>query len=386
MSAGHSQRFMGKSWLTMLQPGRYRVSYRAKWTAFEPDQFWKAYLYVSVPNQEDGKERTFFTNVASSNCWATERGEAFLGKPANYARLASPGSYAYYAVDVEVRFPTYVSASAIVDTNRDGDHRFYLDHIKITCTEPYSDRTLEKWLKVTKPGDAEAVLDDVLTEVLDEDAEPTPAADLGRKLQPLRVPRGAAPEKILEVRGVHARLYRVSDTLGCEIAYDLPGDYRSLYAYDAVVLANFDLAFTSWQQRRMLHDFVKDGGRLVVLGGISTLGHGAMQNTYVEEMLPVRLTGDREVVKCAAPVPLGPAPGEAYEDGAALDWRHAVDCADDVQIVAYAGEAPIAAMHGYDNGTVGVFTGTVLGRMEGATPFWERDSWTRLLRELVGRD
>ncbi len=378
-TSGHSHRFMGKSYLTLLQPGRYAFRYRIRWTGDAPDRFWRAMLYVTVPGQQDGKELTFRTQLANPACWESEAGKVFAAPLAARTKLEPAGPYHYYTVEAEVRFPTYVSAAAIVDTNCDGDHRLYLDHIRIKAVESYSDRKQEAWSAVTKPGDLEGALPDLMAELQAPAAEQAPKG--GRDLEPLRTPLGQAPQKVLEVRGVQARPYRVREVTGADIAYDLPADYRTLYAYDALVLANFDCGFTSWHQRRMLYEFVRDGGRLVILGGISALGQGAMQNTYLEELLPVALRGAGEVVRCEPPLPLEAVPGEA---AGVIFWRHEVSPRDGSETLARAGAVPVALCSSAGKGHVAVFTGTTLGGGTAeATPFWETPSWERLLQRIV---
>ncbi len=381
MKMGHSARFMGRTWLTLLQPGKYRVRYRIKWTGDKPDQLWKAHLYVTVPDQEGGKEKNFVTEIASPNCWEGATAKAFLPVPIPevYKKMGPAGAYAYYDVEADVRRPTYISASAIVDTSRDGEHRFYLDHIKIDTLEAYTDHTLEQWLersnsnKVVKVDDLDALLN-----------PPDDPPELADKPAARRMPNGKTPSKVLEVRGVQARPYRVGRIIPSDVVYDLPSEAGKLFAYDAVVLANFDFAFTRWQQRRLLRDFVQAGGRLVILGGISTLGQGAMKNTYLEEMLPVTLMGDSEVAPCATPVLLGGKPGKAYDDRPALFWLHKVTFLPKTEVIAYAGTAPVAGFQAFGKGQVGVFSGTVLGEsVAGAKPFWETESWEKLLNRMV---
>jgi hypothetical protein len=382
MKMGHGARFMGRTWLTMLQPGKYRVRYRIKWTGDKPDQLWKAHLYVTVPNQEGGKEQNFATEIASPNCWDGDAAKDFLPVPIPdaYRKMEPAGAYAYYEVEADVRYPTYISASAIVDTSRDGEHRFYMDHIKIDTLEAYTDSKLEQWMASAKSNTGEKV--DEVDALLNppDDIPPQPAAAVAR-----RQPNGKTPLKVLEVRGVQARFYRVGEIVPSDTVYDLPADAARLFDYDAVVLANYDFAFTSWQQRRNLRDFVRDGGRLVILGGIATLGQGAMKNTYLEEMLPVTLKGDSEVVPCATPVLLGGKSGKPYDDRPALFWLHNVTFLPKAEVMAYAGAEPVAAFQAYGKGRVGVFAGTVLGEpAAGERAFWETESWTKLLNRMVG--
>jgi uncharacterized membrane protein len=220
-------------------------------------------------------------------------------------------------------------------------------------------------------ADLEAMAEAVDRSAPDEDAKP------------LRRPEGAAPSRVLEVRGVHARPYGIAELKPASVAYDLPKEHRSLYAFDCVVLANFDCSFTSWRQRRMLRDFVADGGRLVVLGGIATLGQGGMKNTYLEDMLPVKLAGSREVVPCRPRARLMIERQGAREAGIVL-WRHDLPPRDGAEVLATAGGRPVALRRRFGKGVVCVFTGTTLGD-DRARPgaFWRTRGWSELLRHMI---
>jgi len=202
----------------------------------------------------------------------------------------------------------------------------------------------------------------------------------------LRTPQGQAPGSGLLVRGLFWQPYGVEGAPGVtwKAVYRLPATHEEAYAADVIVMANVDFSRSDLRTRRILRDWVLDGGRLVVLGGSETLGQGGVPNTYIEELLPVRLKGAFEVVRCEPPLELGL--GKAAPDAArpALFWRHDVLPVDDAQVLAWAGEHPAGLWRSVGKGRVYVFAGTVLGTGDGAcTPFWETPFWAGLIERMA---
>ena len=181
-----------------------------------------------------------------------------------------------------------------------------------------------------------------------------------------------------------ADLYGIPPKSAASVAYQLPDDLTKLCEFDSVVLANVDLTYSTLGQRAAIKEFVDAGGRLVVLGGIATLGNGAMAGTFLEDMLPVQLVAVREVRECSPPAVLADAAGKPLAGQPAVFWRHMVQPKPGVTTVAKAGETPIAVAGTFGKGKVIVFTGTVLGPgRSDATPFWETPAWQSLLGRLL---
>ncbi|MGE3706591.1 MAG: hypothetical protein AB7I13_15070, partial [Vicinamibacterales bacterium] len=76
------------------------------------------------------------------------------------------------------------------------------------------------------------------------------------------------------------------------LASGFPSSRETLFAYDALIVANVEADFFSRAQLQLLADFVSErGGGLLVMGGKSFV-QGGLTGTPVEEVLPVEL-GDR---------------------------------------------------------------------------------------------
>ena len=145
-----------------------------------------------------------------------------------------------------------------------------------------------------------------------------------------------------------------------------------------------DFRTTDYGVRKVVKDFVDDGGRLVLLGGNRTLGEGGLKGTYLDELSPFALRGPNEVVRCEPPLLLGPEAGRSYPDHPSIFWRHDLSLKPHARPLAYAGKLPIAASWTAGKGTVFVFAGTTLGEGDAKQkPFWEAASWRDLTVRLM---
>ncbi|OPZ85631.1 MAG: hypothetical protein BWY76_01334 [bacterium ADurb.Bin429] len=334
--------YFGRTWMGLLAPGRYVPRIRIK---LEDD---------SAPDTIDRQAVTIYvkrhTKVLPGVNFSTD-----AAMPPE-RRLIVDGKYHYYTLpEWECTEMTTMGVYGIpISRESSADNRFLWDHVIIEQLEQYTDADLEA--KV-------------------------PAVD---KPKGLRAPNGAAPAKLLQVKGLFWQPYGVADAVTCANSYLLPASYEELYAYDAVVCVNVDFSTSDYAMRKRLKDFVTDGGRLVILGGPFTLGVGGVQGTYLDDMLPFTLTGRAELIPCAPPLLLGRQPGKPYPDSPALLWRHAITAKPGIVIDAYAGTTPIAARKTTGNGQVVIFAGTVQGDPQGeAKPFWACESWRALLRQLL---
>jgi uncharacterized membrane protein len=69
-----------------------------------------------------------------------------------------------------------------------------------------------------------------------------------------------------------------------------PSDKAELFKYKAIILGSVEASFFTFDQLRMISDFVSQrGGGFLMLGGKSSFGQGAYLNTPIEDILPVTL-------------------------------------------------------------------------------------------------
>jgi hypothetical protein len=336
--------YWGRTWLGSFLPGKYRISVRVK---FSDEQ---------QPARRQSMSATVYV-IADKTTTTTTSFDSDPDKAPAERRLILDGKYHDYVVqEIELKQTCMLHVIGGANAPDPVGNRFFSDHIIVAQLARYRDTQLAEWFPEQKPAG-------------------------------LRAPQGRRPQKVLQVRGLHWAYYGLDAVApGAEGKYALPTKYEDLYAYDALVLTNFDLLGAGYPTRRMLRSFIEDGGRLVILGGPMSLGQGGLAGTCLEEALPFTLTegNDAEVAPCTPPLLLGAGPGRSFADKPALFWRHEVTLRPGAYPLAYAGATPIAARQGLGRGLVTVFAGTVLGTPPaGTTPFWKTTSWGTLLQQLV---
>ena len=197
---------------------------------------------------------------------------------------------------------------------------------------------------------------------------------------------GAAGLDLLIVKGFYHQAYQVPRAVTAVApdarvtectSRDLPKDYKDIFRFDVIVLA--DMGADAWDANghKRLADYAKAGGRLVVLGGPFTLGQGFFKCTALESVLPIHVRPGRDIYKLSPPLVLGPQKSASFRGDPLLYYYHAVEPKPDADVGLWAGNLPVLFEQQVGKGSVAAFIGTVLGeaRQETQTPFWEWDNW-----------
>jgi len=220
-------------------------------------------------------------------------------------------------------------------------------------------------------------------------AKATPAVPEG-----LRV--GGQPGlDILVFKGLHHYAYRIADAVKTAApkaritqitgrAKDMPKGHRGFFGYDIIILADYGDGLSA-EAHRYIADFVRAGGKLLVLGGIGCLGQGFYKSSPIEAVLPVTVRAARDIYRAPKPLPLGKKRGAAYRGRPLLYYFHAVKPRADARALMWAGELPVLWRRSVGKGKSLVFVGTALGEAQkkGETPFWEWDRWPETLGEAI---
>lgn len=336
---------IGKWWTGPYPPGRYRLGVRLKWTdpaaAATPQS-----LSLRVLGDKE-------LPLLPEPCVLVTPGHP--SPPPNSRPLGERGSYRDYDLGtIDLRRTGLITFDGTAATTRVGQHTLYAEAFTVRLLERHTDAQLAGVAESAKPPG-------------------------------LRTPAGATPQQVLLVRGLFSGLYGLERVTPVTSVYAVPDSHAELYAYDAVVLSNTETGAMSLECRRRLHDYVRDGGRLVMLGGNRAFGPGHMAATFLADLCPFAVTGTDEVVRCAPPLPLRPlpAPGDT-PDAPLLFWRHDLVPKPAATVLATAGHSPVAAWTTAGKGRVYAFAGTVLGEpAAGQTPFWTTATWTALLKQMV---
>ncbi len=108
--------------------------------------------------------------------------------------------------------------------------------------------------------------------------------------------RAAAEDENLALvtllRQAEGKLFRQGVESGEVLKRGFPLDKPELYQFKALILGSIEASFFSFDQLRLISDFVSErGGGLLMLGGRNSFGQGGYVNTPLEDVLPVGLRG-----------------------------------------------------------------------------------------------
>ncbi|MBI4025226.1 MAG: hypothetical protein HY360_09625 [Verrucomicrobia bacterium] len=228
--------------------------------------------------------------------------------------------------------------------------------------------------------------------------------------------------KILVLKGLYNLLYQLDETqkkypgLMREVknvyvrkdfnygfyADDFPSTTGEILQFDAIILANADIESVREEGVRLLCNYVKNGGGLVVLGGYHSYGLSAIYDTPLGAMLPVKsaafdlqpfgaaeTNSTSRFMSSGAPLQAAPA-NTLFTANLKWDlkprcyWQHRVKPASDAQVHVTAGAEPFLVSSQAGKGRIAAVTGTVLGSPpDGSLPFWEWESWPELLARII---
>jgi uncharacterized membrane protein len=171
-----------------------------------------------------------------------------------------------------------------------------------------------------------------------------------------------------------------------------PETPEKLFTHNLLVFCDVDATSFTLRQKRMIVEYVKRGGGLLILGGHKSFERGGIRDSLFEELLPVTCAGGD-----LPPLKHSPAgalltkgadhPLNAYLDLSAQPacyYQHLFTPRPGAVTVLAAGDAPAVVAGRYGQGRVACVGLTCLGDPpEGQTPFWTWSAWTMFLRDLV---
>ncbi|MFH0795759.1 MAG: glutamine amidotransferase [Candidatus Omnitrophota bacterium] len=183
---------------------------------------------------------------------------------------------------------------------------------------------------------------------------------------------------------------------GSSLSY-FPGTAEEFYQYDLVVLNNIPAEAISYDGKLFLRHYLKQGGKVLVIGGFLSLGNGDYKDTVLEEILPVSLKGNYDLTKFNRWEKLtpgfSPSPkdkslfsGISWKDEPVVLWYQDVFPKDGAKVLIYAGEEkkPFLTVRSYGKGKCAVINGLALGKPgNNETGFWEWSGWPKLLARLL---
>jgi len=170
---------------------------------------------------------------------------------------------------------------------------------------------------------------------------------------------------------------------------EFPGSYESLLQYDVLVLDNIHASYLGAKRRVMIADFVRAGGGVLIFGGYCNLSLGADHNTYLEDLMPVRIAGFKQILQDNNGLPLKiekpeRLPGIAWTSAPQAFTVDVSPLKDGAEVWMTAGGKPALVAGRYGKGRVLVFMINPHGDYGAqARPYWKSAAWPRILAACV---
>jgi len=188
---------------------------------------------------------------------------------------------------------------------------------------------------------------------------------------------------------------------------------ESLEGYDAIVMLDADAHCLGEDGQRRVVEFVRQGGGLVMMGGLYAFGRGRLNGSPLEELLPVELTGTDDLKKAETPLhwvrkaenditakmSTGLLADEWYWRIPATLYYHEVRPREGASVllsgvplaeppwqgdIERLPQAPMLVTGTAGKGRVACFMGTPLGiPPQNVVAFWEWPHWPELLQRIV---
>ena len=325
-----------------IPAGKYKVTARVRrLPAGSPIQF-SANIYENVPQKKGLAARPGSKKSKQFN----------LQNPdGEYQEVVLAEDYEHHAAGIASVF--LGGAAASLNNDKDKNPKLLFDWVKIERLENYTDSMIA----------ASSGLPDSVDAVV------------------------GARESVLWVRGLYDNLLGLDEAILKEFPTgkidkmyqrDFKPTKDSLAAFGTLILPNVPVDYLQMPARKVIRDWVKSGGHLVILGGSVAFGQGGMVGTYLEEILPVEIRKKADVFAPDKPLQLkGGSMGTVY-------YLHDHAAKPGAEVLLTAGGYTLASRISVGKGTCTAFSGTVLGASASeADAFWRKPLWVDELASMI---
>jgi uncharacterized membrane protein len=227
---------------------------------------------------------------------ATAPRRTLAGSAVTVELLVRANSVSQKSLTVELTEDSHALKSQTVPIQ--GSESAEVARISFTPSSP----GLHRYRVAARPVEGEPVLEnnsqDLLVEV--EDARPKILYIEGEPRWEYGKLRGAVAEEknvllVSVLRSADGKFYRQGIETGEELSTGFPKSEEELFGYNALMLGSLEATFFSFEQLRMMEQFVaRRGGTFLAMGGTKSFNAGGYSNTPLADLLPVFLRGQAE--------------------------------------------------------------------------------------------
>ena len=170
-----------------------------------------------------------------------------------------------------------------------------------------------------------------------------------------------------------------------------PETPEELFGFNVIYLCDVDAGFLTVRQKRMLVEYVRRGGGLVLLGGHRAFDRGRMAGSLLDEERPVASQQKTFLPLARFPTGVPLRKGSEHPVVAFTDLSeqplcfcmHEVQARDGADVILMADDRPAIVLGKAGMGRIACAAMTCFGDPgEGQTPFWKWPGWVVLLRDI----
>lgn len=172
-----------------------------------------------------------------------------------------------------------------------------------------------------------------------------------------------------------------------------PATLGEALRYDLIIMAAVDARALGYDGCMILRDYVRNGGSLLILGGLYSWGGGEFREMGLDGFLPLsvqdtfdltkgesrRIEPDKSLLKEM----LGTSSADGSEWGAVY-WFHRLGVKPGARVLVRLDDFPLAAVSEHGKGRIACVAGTTLGpKSEDLHPFWLSSGWIAVRNGLL---
>jgi len=186
---------------------------------------------------------------------------------------------------------------------------------------------------------------------------------------------------ILEIKDVFESNFRTIQG-GKELIPPLPEDLDN---FKLIILANIDVECFGVFERKNIVDFVENGGSLLVIGGLYSLGKSKLEGTFIMDVLPIEIISHWDIKSQLSLI----KPVVTLKD---IDWNEEiyvlyfqkVKLKQIADVWINCDSEPLVIFGRYGKGKVCVITATPLGEYPlDKKPFYQSKIWKEIMKLII---
>lgn len=160
---------------------------------------------------------------------------------------------------------------------------------------------------------------------------------------------------------------------------------ENLNDFKLLILANVDTECFDVFERKEIHDFVENGGSLLYIGGLYSLGKGKLEGTFLLDILPVDIVGKWDMIcQLSLIKPTEILKDIKWDEEIYVLYYQKVKLKKNSKVLIECNSEPCVILGKYGKGKVCVITLTPLGEFPfDKKPFYKSNLWLEIMKFII---